>query len=177
MDRFGFIHEKLDIKILILYVLKLLPSRVIFAQLTDLVMIDDGFDYFEYTQCLAELVNTEHITQEGDYYIITPKGAEHCAEIQSSIPYSVRSKAEENAQPLIEKMKRDALIGSSHKLMPDGSCIVKLSLSDGMGSILELSLLSSGEKQAEEMEKYFKRDAESVYHKIIRILTPELDKR
>lgn len=173
MDRFGFIHEKLDIKIFILYVLNMLPGKINAAQLSDLIMIDDGFDYFEYSQCLTELVETQHVEQDGSYYKITEKGSEHCEAVSSSIPYSVKAKAERAAQPLIGKMKRDALIGTSHKIMQDGSCHMRVSLSDGMGDILKLTILTSGEEQSEQMEKYFRSDAESIYHKIIGLLTPE----
>lgn len=173
MDRFGFIHEKLDIKIFILFVLNLLPDGVSAHQLSDLVMIDDGFDYFEYSQCLAELVETGHIEQEGNTYKITPMGSDHCSTVASSIPYSARSKAERTAKPLVEKMKRDALIGASHKITADGACQMRLSLSDGVGDILKLTILTSGEEQASEMEAYFRKNAEGLYHEIIRILTPE----
>ena len=47
MDRLGFIHEKFDIKILILFVLRRLPAPVSFEELSELVLIDDGFDYFD----------------------------------------------------------------------------------------------------------------------------------
>ena len=173
MDRFGFIHEKLDIKILILFALKMLPERVSFEQLSELVMVDDGFDYFEYSQCLSELVKTGHIEQDGNYYKITEMGVEHGNTVESSIPYSVRKKAEKTARPLIEKMKRNALIGTSHQMLENGGCMVKLSLSDGVGEIVTLSILTAGEEQAKAMEDYFRSDAENIYHKFIRLLTPE----
>ncbi|MGI5985726.1 MAG: DUF4364 family protein [Clostridiales bacterium] len=173
MDRLGFIHEKLDIKILILYVLRRLPKPVSFETLSDLVMIDDGFDYFEYSQCLAELVDTGHVEQNENSYKITEIGAVHGDTVESSIPYSVRLKAERNARPLIEKMRRDALIGTSHELLKNGGCNVKLSLSDGIGDIISLSILSSDEEQAKKIEKYFREDAENIYHKIVNLLTAE----
>ena len=58
MDQFGFIHEKLDIKILILYVLRRLPGFVEAETLRGLVMCDDGIGYFDYSDCLAELVES-----------------------------------------------------------------------------------------------------------------------
>lgn len=174
MDRFGFIHEKLDIKILILFTLKLLPEQVSFEQLSELVMmVDDGFDYFEYSQCLAELVSTGHIRQEGNFYAITEKGAEHGIAVESSIPYSVRKKTEKAARPFIEKMQRNALIGASHKVLDNGGCMVRLTLSDGVGDILGLSILTSDEEQAKTMENYFRGDAERLYHEFIRLLTPK----
>ena len=110
-DRLGFIHEKLDIKLLILFVLSRLPKPVGFDTLTDLVMVDDGFDYFEYTQCLDELVRSENVEKQGTSYQITRMGKVNEDTVESSVPYSVRLKAENKARPLVEKMKRDALIG------------------------------------------------------------------
>ena len=56
MDQYGFIHEKLDIKILILFVLRRLPGTVEAETLRGLVMCDDGIGYFDYSDCLSELV-------------------------------------------------------------------------------------------------------------------------
>lgn len=171
MDRFGFIHEKLDIKLLILFVLNKLPSSINFESLSDLVLIDDGFDYFEYSQCLAELVDTGHVAINDNSYKITKLGSEHITTVESGIPYSVRLKAQRNAQPVIEKMKRDALIGTSHELLKNGGCQVKLSLSDGIGDIISLSILASDETQAKTIEKNFRGDAENYYHSIIKLLS------
>ena len=173
MDRLGFIHEKLDIKILILYVLRRLPDPVSFEILSDLVMVDDGFDYFEYSQCLSELVNTGHVDHIDNCYKITKIGSEHGDTIENSIPYSVRQKAERKAKPLIEKMKRDALIKTSHETIKNGGCNVKLALSDGIGDIISLSILASDEEQAKKIEKHFRGDAENIYHKLIKLLTNE----
>ncbi len=176
MDRLGFIHEKLDIKILILFILRRLPDFVSFEKLSELVMVDDGFDYFEFTQCLSELVDSGNILQMDTRYKITKTGAVHAETVENSIPFSVRTKAERSAQPVIERMRRDALIGTSHETLPNGGSVVKLSLSDGVGDVISLSLLSSGEEQAESMEKYFRENAETLYHKFVEILTPDIIK-
>lgn len=171
MDRLGFIHEKLDIKILILFVLRRLPGLISFEALSDLVMVDEGFDYFEYSQCLTELVRTGHVEQNENNYVITKMGAENSDTVESSIPYSVRARAEDKARPIIAKMKRDNQIVTSHETLTNGGCKVKLSLSDGIGDIISMSVLASSEEQATSIEKYFRGDAENVYHKIIKLLT------
>ena len=88
MDRFGFIHDKLDIKILILYILRRLPDRVDENTLADLVLCDDGISYFDYTDCIADLVANDHVTEEDSYYRITEKGSKNCEMIESSLPYT-----------------------------------------------------------------------------------------
>ncbi len=171
MDRHGFIHEKLDIKILILFVLRRLPAPVSMETLFDLVLVDGGFDYFEFTQCLTELVNTEHIINDEEGYRISPKGTEHGDTVESSIPYSVRKKAEKKAEPLINKMKRDSLIGTEYETLPDGTCRINLSLSDGVGEIISLSLIGQGQEQAKTIKSNFRKDAEGYYLKIIKLLS------
>ena len=47
MERFGFIHEKLDIKILILFILSRLPGEVPPEVLGELCQCDDGIGYFD----------------------------------------------------------------------------------------------------------------------------------
>lgn len=171
MERHGFIHEKLDIKIFILFILRHLPDYISFEKLSDYVLVDDGFDYFEYTQCLAELVDTGLIIQKDNGYKATRKGARHAQTVESSLPYTVRTKAEKALAPLVEKMKRDALIGTSHKPLPKGGCKVELSLSDGIGEIISLSILTADEAQAIGMEKNFRENAETLYHSMIGLLS------
>lgn len=61
MARLGFIHEKLDIKILILFILRRLPGEVEPETLCELCQCDGGIDYFDYSDCLSDLIETGHI--------------------------------------------------------------------------------------------------------------------
>lgn len=173
MDRLGFIREKFDIKLLILYVLRMLPAGISLEELSSLVLIDDGFGYFDYTECLSELVETGHVGQDDEGYRITPLGATHGEAAETSIPFSVRTKAQSTAKPVIDRMKRDALIGTGHEPLKKGGFNVKLSLSDDMGKLMTLTLLSPDKEQSKAMEKRFRANAEEIYQTILQMLTPE----
>ena len=70
----GFISDKLEIKLLILYIADRLVEAAPFEVLQELSMCDQGVDYFAFSDCLADLVRTEHLTLKDDKYLITRKG-------------------------------------------------------------------------------------------------------
>ena len=170
VERLGFIHDKLDIKILILFVLRRLPDYVENDVLCDLVMCDDGINYFDYIQCLSELCDTGHVEQSGSRYRITPKGDDNGGTIESSLPFSVRKKAEKLLAPVAQRLLRSSMIKAGHTVSSSGACTVELSMGDGCGEIISLRLLAGGEEQAARIEKNFRERAEEYYDKIIALL-------
>ena len=171
MDRFGFIHEELDIKILILFILRRLPGVVDPTELSDLCRsCDDGFGYFDYTECLAELIENGLIAESEEGFSITEKGAKNVDLVETSIPYSVRTKAVKLLTPLRERLRRLAMITAEHETEKDG-CFVTLAMSDGEGDVIRLRLLCGSEEQAQKIEKNFRRSAESYYQRIVEMLS------
>ncbi|MCD8240234.1 MAG: DUF4364 family protein [Oscillospiraceae bacterium] len=170
--RFGFIHEKFDIKLLILFVLRHLPAEIDAERLAELVLIDGGVDYFEYKQCLAELVNTAQVEALEDGCSLTAKGARNCEILEKSLPYSVRAKAERILAPVVEEMRRSELVLANHEVGENG-VTVYLSMSDGIGNIFDLKILVADETQAKTMERSFRRDAEGIYHRFVAALTEQ----
>ena len=72
----GFIHDKLEIKFLILYIAARVIEPIPFDTVLDLAMCDEGVDYFDFSECLRDLVKTEHLTvSDSGMYSITEKGS------------------------------------------------------------------------------------------------------
>ena len=165
---FGFIHEKLDIKILILFVLRRMPEPITLHDMAELVMCDKGVSYFDFSECVAELVKSQHITQANDMYAITEKGVRNGELVENSLPYSVRVKVENSTSRRRAAMMRDTMIETKHTKNPDGDCIVTLSMSDGIGDIIKIELLATDEKQAMALENGFRKKAETVYNELIK---------
>ena len=92
----GFIRDKLEIKFLILYIASRVSEPMPLAELQELTMCDDGIDYFDFAECLNDLVNTEHLRLADERYCITPKGLRNSEICESSLPYSVRIRADKN---------------------------------------------------------------------------------
>ena len=175
MERLGFIHEKLDIKILILFILRRLPGIVAPIDLQDFTQqCDEGFGYFEYSDCLAELIESGLVIEEESGLRVSKRGADAAETVESSLPFSVRKRAEKIIAPEAERLRRLSMITAQHRNR-EGGCFVTLAMSDGKGEIIRLNILSSGEQQAERIEENFRDRAEEIYCRIIELLDKKPD--
>ena len=95
----GFIHGKLDTKMLTLYILSHVAAPIDFATLTDLVMCDDGVDYFLFAEGVSELLESAHASKNGDFYWATDKGRRNSADLESSLPSVIRRRPGQSVRP------------------------------------------------------------------------------
>ena len=159
------IHEKLDIKILILYILSKLPGGVELGTLNELCGSDDDVGYFDFAECLGELVESGHVEKSASGFAITEKGKRNVSEVSGSLPFSVREKADRALAPVAAALDRLGLIKCSHE-SGEGGVTVSLSMSDGVGDLIDLKLLCPDEQRAVQMEKNFRAKAEEYYKSI-----------
>ncbi len=168
MGQVGFITDKLEIKLLILYIASRLVGPAPFEMLQDLSMCDEGVDYFGFSECLADLVRTEHlILDEEDRYVITEKGRFNCAACETVLPYSVRMQVEKNIVSHNELIKRRNLVGARIEQRAKGGYTVTLSLSDELDSLMQMELLITREDMAKALRRKFENNAEVLYSKIL----------
>lgn len=172
-SNFGFIREKLDIKILILFLLRRLPEPVTFDELTGLSMCDDGISYFDFADCVADLVKTEHIALADGKYTLTEKGERNSAVTENNLPLTVRMEAERSAHELRTALDRSSLITTSRETKAGGGVTVSLSMSDGIGDVVSMELLTTNERQAIALEKGFRKGAERIYNELIELILRE----
>ena len=173
MDRLGFIREKLDIKILILFILGRLEDPIDRDTLTELTLFDEAISYFDFLECVTELIDTEHIRVIDGGYTITNKGRRNGKTTENRLPYSVRCCAEQITTVLAQSQRRDALVKSDVRPCKNGGFTVSLTLSDGLGDIFKLELYAANEAQVNMFVDSFYRRAEQVYAKLIESLTHE----
>ncbi len=170
MDGYQTFSEKLDIMILILFILRRLPSVVDAQTLAGLALDDGTVGYFDFAECLAELVDSGHVEQSRAGYQITEKGSRNCEIVESSLPYTVRTRLEKRLQPLAEGMRRRAMITAEHDSGSDGGVRVHLALSDDVGPVMDGRFLCGSEDQARKIEERFRARAEQIYNTIMEML-------
>ena len=165
--RIGFIHDKLEIKILILFILRRLSAAIPIDTLAELTLCDDGISYFDFSECVEELVESDHIRLDKNMYSITKKGARNGETMEKTLPLSVRQIAEKAVATVQSSQRRDSMIKTLHKVNDDGTCTAVLSMSDGIGDIIKIELHSTSEQQASELENGFHKNAEKAYNALI----------
>ena len=170
VENFGFIHERIEIKVLILFIMRRLPEPVTLDVLTGLTQCDDGISYFDVTECISMLIETEHIRLKDGKYSLTTKGERNGEILEKNLPFSVRTRAEDSTAIVRSNLNRDAMIKTQRSSSEDGGYKVALSLSDGIGDIISMELFTANEKQAIAIEKGFRKNAEKIYHSIIAVL-------
>ena len=166
MSRTGFIQNELDLKLLVLYIMARAAAPITFLQLLDLALCDAGVDYFSLTEAVNHLVETEHLAQEGDLYSITNKGRRNSEICESSLPYSIRMRCDENLVRLNDDLKPNW----------DGTCTVRLFFSDDSGPLMDLKLLSPSLRQGQLLSARFHDTPESIYHDIMALLGRTIEK-
>ena len=175
MARYGFIHDKLDIKLLVLYIMDRVAAPIDFSTLTDLAMCDSGVDYFQFAESVAELVESGHLTQDGESYAVTGKGRRACAAGESSLSPVVRRRCDQRLAPLNQALKRKAQVRSELRPRPDGYDVC-LMMDDDQGSLFSLTLLAPSQEEGRRIADRFLRHPDRIYNGILGVLLPEPDK-
>lgn len=166
----GFIHDKLDIKVLVLYLLNRVESPINFATLTDLAMCDPGVDYFRFAEAAAELIQSGHTRQEGGLYAITEKGRRNCVDSESSISPVVRRRCDQRLAALNADLRRQAQVRARVEPRGEGEFVLRLSLDDDGGNLLTLDLLTPTREEGERIAARFRARPEQVYQNILAVL-------
>ena len=167
MAEHGFISDKLEVKLLILYIASRLVEPAPFEVLQELSMCDDGVDYFNFSECLADLVRTAHLDCRGGLYAVTDKGRRNSAACENSLPYSVRMQAEQRLTLCNEQLKRRSLVKTDVRSRDKGGCEVTLTLCDELDELMTLRLLVTRQDMALDLQQRFREHAEELYSKIL----------
>lgn len=171
MSRPGFIHDPLDIKLLILYVMSRVAAPVDFPTLTSLALQDDGMDYFLFAQGAEELVTSGHLLLTDDgRYSITEKGRANSAVMESSLPSVVRGRCNRALALCNDALRREAQVSAQVETQPDGRCQLTLGLSDDAGQLLHLSLAVPSAEQGQQVADRFRAAPDKLFHALLEVL-------
>ena len=167
MRQLGFIHDMMDVKVLILFVTSRVHYPVTCQEIYELCYQDDCLSYFDVCTALPEMVQSGHLEQQGDTYVITPKGRETCDLTADSVAFSVRQRAENAVSRYNRKIRRSSFVKTEIRQNEAGDWAVVMSLSDDSGKLMHMELSAPDSRQASRLARLFEGKAETVYNLIM----------
>ena len=165
MRRLGFIHDMMDVKVLILFVMARVSYPVTVQQIYELCYQDDCLSYFDVCTAIPEMVQSNHLKElEGDCYEITEKGRETGSLTEDSIAYTVKCRAENAVNKFNRQIRRSSFVKTQIIPRESGDYSVIMALDDEFGNLMTLELLAPNQRQAVRLGKLFEKKAEAVYN-------------
>ena len=165
MQRLGFIHDMLDVKVLILFVMARVNYPVTVQQIYELCYQDDCLSYFDVCTAIPEMVKSGHLRElEGEKYEITPKGRETGDLTVDSIAFTVKQRAENAVSRFNRQIRRSSFVKTQIIPRENGDFSVLMSLDDEMGNLMTLELMAPDQRQAVRLGKLFEKKAEDLYN-------------
>ena len=174
MQRLGFIHDMMDVKVLVLFVTARSNYPLTGQEIYELCYQDDCLSYFDVCTAVPEMVKSGHLQEAGEgRFEITAKGREAGELVEDSIAFTVKQKAETAVQRYNRQLRRSSLVRTQVVNREDGSCAVIMSLNDEVGPLMTLELQAPDSRNAVRLAKLFENKAENVYSLVMMELLDE----
>jgi len=165
MQRLGFIHDMMDVKVLILFVAARSGYPMTVQEIYELCYQDDCLSYFDICTAIPEMVTSGHLKAvDEQHYEITEKGRSDGALVEDSIAYSVKQRAETAVARFNRQLRRSSFIKTKLIARENGDYSVLMSLDDEAGNLMTLELSAPNERQAMRLGRLFEKKAEILYN-------------
>ena len=176
MQRLGFIHDMMDVKVLILFVAARSNYPMTNQEIYELCYQDECLSYFDVCTAIPEMVASGHLKQvEEDCYEITEKGRSDGALTEDSIAFTVKQRAENAVARFNRQLRRSSFVKTHILPRENGEQSVVMVLDDEFGNLMTLELNAPDQRQAVRLSKLFEMKAETVYSLIMTELLDEED--
>ncbi len=167
MPRYGFVGDMPDTKNLVLFVLRHVRTFVTMEDLSEMVMLDDNFNYFVFADAVSEMVDSGHLEKDAEGRIaVTERGAEAGQVVESALAVSLRRVAAEAAAQVAERIKRDSAV-TADTFQRGGEHYLRCTMTDGIAPLAELTLYAGSAQQAALLAKRWRKNAEEIYKKLL----------
>lgn len=168
MERHGYIHDMMDVKVLILFVLAGTEEPVGAQTIYEFCYQDDLLSYFDVQQAIPEMVRTGHLEETAqDRYIITEKGREAAKLTQDTLAFTVRQRAQLAVDRYHHNLRRERMLRTEIRQEENGEYIVVMAMDDPRGCIMQLELTAPTLQQARRLESAYRKNAEIVYRSVM----------
>jgi len=165
MKRLGFIHDMMDVKVLILFVASRSNYPMTAQEVYEVCYQDECLSYFDVCTALPQMVESGHMQKlDDERYEITEKGREDGKLTEDSIAFTVKQRAEDAVSRFNRQLRRSSFVKSQVIPRNNGDFSVVMALDDEMGNLMTLELVAPNQRQAIRLGKLFEKKAEKLYN-------------
>ena len=176
MKRLGFIHDMMDVKVLILFVAARADYPMTMQEVYELCYQDECLSYFDVCTAIPEMVASGHMAQvDEERYEITEKGRRDGELTADSIAFTVKQRSENAVEKFNRQLRRSSFVKTQIIPRDGGDCSVVMSLDDEVGNLMTLELMAPNQRQAVRLGKLFEKKAEFIYNMTMAELLDEED--
>ena len=176
MQRLCFIHDMLDLKVLILFVTARSSYPMTLQEIYEVCYQDDCLSYFDVCTAGPEMVTSGHLKQlDDERFENTDKGREAGSLTEDSIAFTVKQRAENAVDKFNRQIRRSSFVKTKIVPRENGDYSVIMALDDEVGNLMTLELVAPDQRQAVRLGKLFEKKAENVYNLAMAELLDEED--
>ena len=160
----GYLHSKVDVKVLILFILARIDIPLSGQEIFEVAYQDDSLNYFTLAESLPELVESGHLqTDDRGRYSITDKGRKQGAEVEDSLAIPVVQKVSASIAEKQIQLRRDGFVTTEVSQDENGYWLATLNYRDDGMPMMHLSLMAPNEDLAITMAANMKKQANLLY--------------
>lgn len=170
----GFVHDLLDIKVLLLFIMARVKYPTSGQQVREMCFELDPTNYFDASVTLYKLCDSGHLEEvEPGVFQITEKGRNDGALTEDSLLYSVRHKMEGIINRFNHQLRRSAFVSTDVVPADNGESAVVMSLNDETGKLISMELSAPNRRQGMKIARRFEERAEIIYNMVMAELLEE----
>ncbi len=141
MERHGFVHDMLDVKVLILYIMARVAYPVDLQRCRPIRI--NGLSYFDVAEAVPQMIESGHLERvDGERYVITEKGREAGSVTEDSVAYPVMQRARAAVERYNRDVRRSSFVKTEIRQRECGDFTVQMSLNDEVSDLLRLELMA-----------------------------------
>ena len=153
MQRLGFIHDMMDVKVLILFAMARSNYPMTVQEIYEVCYQDECLSYFDVCTAVPEMVTSGHLKElEDQKFEITEKGRSDGELTQDSVAFTVKQRTENAVVRFNRQIRRSSFVKTQIIPRENGDFSVLMSLDDEAGNLMTLELMAPDQRQASSSE-------------------------
>ncbi len=162
-------------KVLILYVLEKANKPLTNDVLYKIVLAAVDMNYFYFQQFMLDLINVGYIfsfqKEEQTLYQITDNGKTTLDLTLDLLPGIIKLKADTNLKPILDSSEEEQSIVAEYTPLSENHYTIICKVVENNETVFEVKTFAGSREQAKEIVDNWQNNADSIYPKILDILT------